>query len=39
MPMTEEAVFAKVKETLVEALSVDEEEVTLDATLTADLGA
>lgn len=39
MPMTEDEVFEKVKETLVDALGVDEEEVTPDATLTGDLGA
>ena len=39
MPMTEEEVFEKVQETLVEALGVDEEEVVPDATLTGDLGA
>ena len=39
MPMSEAEVFEKVKETLVDALSVDEEEVTPDATLTGDLGA
>jgi acyl carrier protein len=39
MPMTEEAVFEKVKETLVEALGVDDEEVTAEATLRGDLGA
>ena len=39
MPMTEEEIFAKVTETLVEALGVDEDEVTLQATLTGDLGA
>jgi acyl carrier protein len=39
MPMTEEEVFEKVQETLVEALGVDEEEVTPEATLTGDLGA
>ena len=39
MPMTEDEVFEKVKETLVDALGVDEEEVTADATLTGDLGA
>jgi acyl carrier protein len=39
MPMTEEEVLGKVKETLVDALGVDEEEVTPQATLTADLGA
>ena len=37
--MTEEEVFEKVKETLVDALGVDEEEVTAEATLTGDLGA
>ena len=39
MPMTEEEIFAKVTETLVEALGVDDDEVTLQATLTGDLGA
>jgi len=39
MPMTESEVFEKVKETLVEALSVDEDEVTPDAAITGDLGA
>ena len=39
MPMTEEDVLAKVRETLVEALGVDDEEVTTEATLTGDLGA
>jgi len=39
MPMTEDEVFQKVRETLVEALGVDEEEVTPEATLTGDLGA
>ena len=39
MPMTEEEVFEKVKETLVDALGVDDEEVTATATLTGDLGA
>jgi len=39
MPMTEDEVFEKVKETLVDALGVDEEELTPDATLTGDLGA
>jgi len=39
MPMTEEDVFAKVRETLVEALGVDDDEVVPDATLTGDLGA
>ena len=39
MPMTEEQVFAKVQEALVEALGVDEEEVTPEAKISADLGA
>jgi acyl carrier protein len=39
MPMTEEEVLEKVRDTLVEALGVDEDEVTADATLTGDLGA
>jgi len=39
MSMTEAEVFEKVKETLVEALGVDEDEVKPDATLTGDLGA
>lgn len=39
MPMTEEDIFAKVKETLVEALGVDDEEVTAEASLRGDLGA
>ena len=39
MPMSEADVFAKVKETLVEALGVDEEEVVPKAKITADLGA
>ncbi len=38
MPDREE-IFAKVREILCEALSVDEEEVTPEARLTADLGA
>jgi acyl carrier protein len=37
--MTQDEIFQKVKETLVEALGVDEEEVTPQATLTSDLGA
>ena len=37
--MTETAVFAKVQETLVDALGVDDDEVTPQATLTGDLGA
>jgi len=39
MPMTEEEVFEKVRETLVEALGLDDDEVTPEATLTGDLGA
>ncbi|MCD6304081.1 MAG: acyl carrier protein [Planctomycetes bacterium] len=39
MPMTEAEVFEKVRETLVDALGVDEDEVTPEATLTGDLGA
>jgi len=39
MPMTETEVFEKVKDTLVDALGVDDEEVTPEATLTGDLGA
>jgi acyl carrier protein len=39
MPMTEEEVFEKVQESLVDALGVDDDEVTPEAKLTADLGA
>lgn len=39
MGMTREEIFEKVKETLVDALGVDEEEVTEQASLTGDLGA
>ncbi|MHC4983028.1 MAG: acyl carrier protein [Planctomycetota bacterium] len=39
MPMTESEVFEKVRETLVEALGVDDDEVTPEATLAGDLGA
>jgi len=39
MPITEAEVFEKVKETLVEALGVDDDEITPEATLTGDLGA
>ena len=39
MPMSEQEVFEKVQETLVDALGVDDDEVTADATLTGDLGA
>lgn len=38
MPTTEE-VFDKVQETLVEALGVDDDEVTPEATMVGDLGA
>ncbi|MGE3182646.1 MAG: acyl carrier protein [Phycisphaerae bacterium] len=37
--MTKDEIFGKVQETLVDALSVDEDEVTPEATLTGDLGA
>ena len=39
MPMAQTDVFEKVKGTLVDALGVDDEEVTPEATLTGDLGA
>ena len=39
MPMSEAEVFGKVKETLVEALGVDEEQITPQAIITSDLGA
>jgi acyl carrier protein len=38
MPTTDE-IFDKVQETLVDALGVDDDEVTLEATLIGDLGA
>ena len=38
MPTSEE-IYTKVRETLVEALSVDDDEVTPEATLVGDLGA
>jgi acyl carrier protein len=38
MPTTEE-IFTKVRETLVDALGVDDDEVTPEATLVGDLGA
>lgn len=37
--MANEAIFSKVQEVLVDALAVDEDEVTSEATLTGDLGA
>jgi acyl carrier protein len=39
MPMTEEEVFAKVRDVLTSALAVDEDEVRPEAKLTQDLGA
>lgn len=39
MAMTREEIFASVKETLADALGVDDDEVTEQATLTGDLGA
>ncbi|MBN2562758.1 MAG: acyl carrier protein [Phycisphaerae bacterium] len=39
MAMSREDVFEKVREVLVEALGVDDDEVKEEATLTADLGA
>jgi acyl carrier protein len=39
MPMSQEEVFKKVQEVLVDALGVDEEEVTLQSKLVEDLGA
>lgn len=37
--MTRDEIFAKVRDVLVDALAVDEDEVTPNASLTADLGA
>ena len=39
MAMTRQEILASVQETLVDALGVDDDEVTEDATLTGDLGA
>ncbi|NQU76036.1 MAG: acyl carrier protein [Planctomycetes bacterium] len=39
MPMTRDDISEKVRETLVDALGADEEDVTPQATLTGDLGA
>lgn len=39
MPLSREEITAKVKDVLVEALGVDEDEVTPEATLRGDLGA
>ncbi len=37
--MTHDEIFTKVRDVLVDALAVDEDEVTPEATLTSDLGA
>ena len=39
MPLTEDEVFEKVREALMDALGVDEDEVSTEATLVGDLGA
>lgn len=39
MPLTKDEVFAKIKAVLVDALGVDDDEVTPEARLVADLGA
>lgn len=39
MAMSHEDIYAKVQETLVDALGVDDDEVTSEATLMGDLGA
>jgi acyl carrier protein len=39
LSMASDEIFAKVQETLVDALGVDDDEVTLEATLVGDLGA
>tara|TARA_R110002049_G_scaffold50370_2_gene142962 strand:+ start:15394 stop:15783 length:390 start_codon:yes stop_codon:yes gene_type:complete len=39
MALSEEEIFSKVQESLVDALGVDDDEVTNDATLVGDLGA
>ena len=39
MPMSDEAIFQKVQEALVDALGVDEDEVTAEAKISEDLGA
>ncbi|MFP4139130.1 MAG: acyl carrier protein [Planctomycetota bacterium] len=39
MPMTEDEIFENVQEALVEALGVDDDEVTPEAKLASDLGA
>ncbi|TWT81831.1 Acyl carrier protein [Planctomycetes bacterium CA13] len=39
MALSQDDIFAKVQESLVDALGVDDDEVTSDATLVGDLGA
>ena len=39
MALSEDEIFAKVQDALVDALGVDDDEVTTDATLVGDLGA
>lgn len=39
MPMSQDEIFSKVRQVLVDALGVDDDEVTADATLRGDLGA
>ncbi|TWU42912.1 acyl carrier protein [Novipirellula artificiosorum] len=39
MALSQDEIFAKVQESLVDALGVDDDEVTRDATLVGDLGA
>ena len=39
MALTQDEVFSKVQEVLVDALGADDDEITLDAKLVADLGA
>jgi len=39
MTLSEDEIFQKVSEALIEALDLDEDEVTLEAKLSADLGA
>ncbi len=39
MPPTKDEVFGKIQETLVDALGVDDDEVTPEATMVGDLGA
>jgi acyl carrier protein len=39
MPLTQDEIFSKVQESLIDALGVDDDEVTQEATLVGDLGA